>query len=83
MQCHGKFLLALLRGGIGDLQQAVDLLGRAARGDPGQAGIRLNYVRVLILAGKKADARREIDELVKLGDKFPARAEIANLQREL
>jgi len=75
--------LGMLLADKGDLQQAVDLLGRAARGDPGQALIRLNYVRVLILAGKKADARREIDELVKLGDKFPARAEIANLQREL
>jgi hypothetical protein len=37
----------------------------------------------LIKAGKKNEARSELDQLAKLGDKFPAQAEVARLQKGL
>jgi hypothetical protein len=43
---------------------------------PQASPIRLNYAKALIKAGKKDEARSELDQLAKLGDKFPAQAEV-------
>ena len=49
---------------------------------PNAAGIRLNLARALIKAGQKDAARKELDTLAKLGDKFPGQAEVAKLRSE-
>ena len=50
---------------------------------PQAAEIRLNLARGLIKAGKKDAARKELDELAKLGDKFSDQAEVARLRQGL
>jgi len=67
----------------GDFARALELLGKAAKSAPGMSGIRFNYARALAKAGKKAEAKLELGELAKLGEKFPDQAEVARLLREL
>jgi predicted Zn-dependent protease len=55
------------------------LLKEAVALAPQQAMIRLNYAKALIKAGQKNEARSELDELAKLGDKFTAQAEVTAL----
>jgi hypothetical protein len=43
----------------------------------------LNSAKALISAGQKDAARKELAELAKLGDKFPAQAEVAQLKSRL
>ena len=44
---------------------------------------RLNLAKIHIAGGKKDLARKELDELVKLGDKLPQQAEVADLLKQL
>jgi len=37
----------------------------------------------LINTGKRDEARKELDALAKLGDKFPGQTEVGKLQKEL
>ena len=67
----------------GETARALELLGTAAQGAPQFPGIRLNYARVLIQAGKKAEARKELEELAKLGEKFKAKADVAKLLKDI
>jgi Flp pilus assembly protein TadD len=67
----------------GDNARAVELLQKASASAPQASGIRLNLAKSLIKAGKKDAARKELAELVKLGDKFPEQAQAAQLMREL
>ena len=45
--------------------------------------LKLNLARIHIKGGKKDLARKELEELAKLGDKFPAQAEVATLLKSL
>jgi putative PEP-CTERM system TPR-repeat lipoprotein len=67
----------------GQTARGLELLQKAVAQAPQAPGIRLNYAKGLIKAGQKDAARKELDELAKLGDKFPAQAEVAQLQRGL
>jgi putative PEP-CTERM system TPR-repeat lipoprotein len=67
----------------GQTARGLELLQKAAAQAPQAPAIRLNYAKALIKAGKKDAARKELDELAKLGDKFPAQAEVAQLRRGL
>ena len=67
----------------GDTAGALDLLRKASAMAPGAPGIRLNLAKALIKAGQKDAARRELEELSKLGSKFPGQAEVAELKRTL
>jgi len=35
------------------------------------------------MVGQKGEAKKQLDEVAKLGDKFPAQAEVAELQKGL
>jgi hypothetical protein len=50
---------------------------------PEAAAIRMNLARALVKAGQKDAARKELDELGKLGDKFAGQAEVAQLRQGL
>jgi predicted Zn-dependent protease len=71
--------LAVLLVEKGDSARALDLFKKALELAPQASAIRLNYAKALIKSGKKSEARKELDQLATLGDKFPAQAEVAQL----
>lgn len=75
--------LAMLLSDKGEHDKAIALLRKAHELAPQTALIQLNLARVLIKGGQKEAARKELEALAKLGDKFPQQAEIARLQKEL
>ena len=66
-----------------DVERGLALLSQAVAKAPQAAEVRLNYAKALIKAGKPSNARAELDTLAKLGDKFPAHAEVAALLKGL
>lgn len=75
--------LAMLLAEKGETTKAIDLLRKALTLAPQAASIQLNLAKVLLTAGKKDDARKELEALAKLGDKFPGQAEVSQLQKTL
>jgi putative PEP-CTERM system TPR-repeat lipoprotein len=75
--------LATLLVDKGDTARGLDLFKRALETAPQAAAIRLNYAKALIKAGQKNEAKNELEQIAKLGDKFPAQAEVAQLQKGL
>ena len=71
--------LAMLLADKGDTIKALELLNKAVAAAPEASGIQLNRAKVLISAGKKDEARKELEALAKLGDKFPGQAEVGEL----
>jgi putative PEP-CTERM system TPR-repeat lipoprotein len=67
----------------GQVERGLELLAKAVALMPQAADIRLNHARALLKAGKKSDAKQELDVLAKLGDKYPAQAEVAALLKGL
>lgn len=67
----------------GETKRGIESLQRAVALAPEAAGIRLNLARALIADGQKDAARKELDVLAKLGDKFPAQAEVAKMIQAL
>lgn len=74
---------AMLMAAKGDKAGAINLLRKALEIAPQAAPVRLNLAKTLISAGRKDEARSELETLAKLGDKFPGQAEVASLQKEL
>jgi putative PEP-CTERM system TPR-repeat lipoprotein len=75
--------LAMLLADKGDTAQAIELLRKALSISPQTSAIQLNLAKVLVSSGRKDEARKELDALAKLGDKFPAQAEVSRLQKEI
>lgn len=75
--------LAVLLADQGEASRAVELLQKAVRLAPQASPIRFNYAKVLAKTGNKAEARRQLEELAKLGDRFPAQGEVAQLMKTL
>ncbi len=75
--------LAMLLAEQGDSAGATALLLKALEIAPQAAAVRLNLARVLIRAGRKDEARVELETLAKLGNRFPEQAEVKRLQGTL
>ncbi len=75
--------LAMLLANKGETDKAIELLRKALSLAPQAAAIQFNLAKVLISTGKKEEARKELDAIAKLGDKFPNQAEVSKLQKEL
>lgn len=75
--------LAMLLSEKGDYTKAVELQNKALALQPQNALFKLNLAKIHINGGKKDLARKELDELSKLGDKFPAQAETGALLKTL
>jgi putative PEP-CTERM system TPR-repeat lipoprotein len=75
--------LAVLLIHKGEAARGLDLLRGAAARAPHASAIRLNFARALIKAGQKDAARKELDELAKLGDSFGSQQEVAVLRQRL
>jgi cellulose synthase operon protein C len=67
----------------GDTERGIALQRKASALAPESSTIRLNLARSLVKAGRKDDARKELDVLAKLGDKFQGHAEVAALMKQL
>lgn len=76
-------VLLVDQGDQGNQARGLALLKEAVALAPQQAMIRLNYAKALIKTGQKTEARSELDELAKLGDKFAAQAEVTALLKGL
>ena len=75
--------LAVLLVDKGDQARGLELFQKALELAPQATQIRFNYARALIKAGQKSEARKQLDELAKLGDKFPGQAAVAELMKQL
>ena len=75
--------LGMLLVDKGETDRGLDLLRKASELAPQAAGVRFNLASALIKANKKADAKKELEILAKLGDKFPGQAEVAKLMQGL
>lgn len=67
----------------GDTARALELAQKASSLDPNNAQIQLNLAKALVKAGKKDEARKELDALAKQGEKFSAQAEVSKLLQSL
>ncbi len=75
--------LALLLAKKGDYAQAEELEKRAIALQPSNALWQLNLAKIHIQGAKKDLARKELEKLRQLGDRFGAQAEVADLLRSL
>ncbi len=67
----------------GDSTRALELLAKAAELAPQSDTLKLSLARAQLKAGKKPEARKLLDDLAKLGDKFAGQAEVAGLLKEI
>lgn len=63
--------------------QAIEAQQKAIAMAPGANSLRLNLARIQLDAGNKAEARRELERLLNLGNNFPAHAEVRQLMNRL
>lgn len=75
--------LAMILAEQGKTDRSLALLTKAVELAPKAADVRLNLAKVLIGTGKKNEAKVQLDELAKLGDKYPRQSEVAQLQKSL
>jgi len=75
--------LGLMLAERGNAARGVELLQKALAAAPEQHTIRLNLAKALVAAGKKDQAKRELETLIKLGDKFSGKDEAAALMKTL
>lgn len=63
----------------GELEQGLELLGRAAELSPQAYEIRLNFAKALLKADRKGAARKELEALASLDSRHPVQQEAAKL----
>lgn len=71
--------LATTLAAEGDVKRAIDVQKRAVQIDVNDPSLRLNLARLFLKASEKSQARAELEDLARLGDKFKAQAEVAEL----
>ena len=75
--------LAMLLSGQNNYAKALEWQNKAVALQPQVGVFRLNLAKIHIQGGNKDLARKELDELAKLGDKFRGQAEVAELLKSL
>ena len=75
--------LAVLLSEKGDYARASELQTKVVSLQPQNALFKLNLAKIHIKGGKKDLAKKELDELAKLGGKFGGQAEVAALMKSL
>jgi putative PEP-CTERM system TPR-repeat lipoprotein len=75
--------LAVLLADRGDYAKAVEIQNKALGMQPENPIFKLNLAKIHIKGGKKDLARAQLEALSKLGDKFGAQAEVADLLKTL
>jgi putative PEP-CTERM system TPR-repeat lipoprotein len=67
----------------GQVGRAIEVLEKAVQVAPQENRVRLSLARALIKAGKPAEAKKQLAEIAKAGDKFVGQAEVARLMQSL
>jgi len=62
---------------------AVETMKKALALAPNEPALQLNLARLYIKAGDKAAAKKELEAIAKLGDKFGGQAVVADLLKTL
>ena len=75
--------MASIQATSGKLPDAVTTQRKAVASAPNDPKLKLSLARYLIQAGKKSEARDELDALARLGDKFEPQSEVATLMKTL
>ena len=75
--------LGTLLADSGDSKRGIELLQKAVNLQPNLPGMHLNLARALLKDGQKEAAKKELDFLEKLGDKYPNQATVARLKQGL
>jgi putative PEP-CTERM system TPR-repeat lipoprotein len=75
--------LAMLLMEKSDLAKALEWQTKAVGLQPDNGLFKLNLARILVKNGNKDQARKELDELEKMGDKFGGQAQVAELRKSL
>ena len=74
-------------GGIlvdkGELERGLELIAKAKTLQPHDPRIRFSLATALMKAGKKAEAKKELEELAAQGEKIPMHAEVNELLKNL
>jgi putative PEP-CTERM system TPR-repeat lipoprotein len=65
------------------LDKAIDVQRKAVALQPQNSGLRLTLARLYVQSGDKALARKELEQLAQLGDKFPEQREVQRLREQL
>jgi putative PEP-CTERM system TPR-repeat lipoprotein len=75
--------LGMLVVAKGDVRKGFEYLDRARALAPGNLVLRLNYAKALIKAGRKDEARQELEALQGAKDAFPGKREVEGLLKSL
>ena len=75
--------LAGLLAEKGETTRAIQLLTRALEIQPSNADIRLNLAKIYIQSGNKSEAKNELKNLAKLGEKSKNYPEVSSLMKSL
>jgi putative PEP-CTERM system TPR-repeat lipoprotein len=75
--------LAMLLSARGEHAKAIEFQTKAVELQPANEALRLNLARIYVASGDKPRAKRELDTLIKLGDKHPSYAEATALLKAL
>lgn len=67
----------------GETERGLTMLKQAVAAAPAAHDLRFNLAQRLVKAGMKAEARRELEQLTALGDKFARSAEVSELMKNL
>ena len=74
---------AMILAQRGELPKAIELQQKAVSMRPNNYGMRLALAKMYLTKGDKGQARKELDEIARAGDKFPGQDEIKRLRSEL
>jgi cellulose synthase operon protein C len=75
--------LAALLAEENKIAQAIDLQAKAVALQPDNNELRLSLAKLYVRAGNKEMARKELEPLGRLGDKFQHRSEVQNMLQQL
>ena len=74
--------LAVLLSAKGEHAKALELQKKVLVLKPDAPVFKLNMAKIQISAGDKPSAKKLLEELAALGDKFSGQAEVARLRKE-
>ena len=75
--------LAMLLSAKGDYTKALEWENKALALQPENGQMKLNLAKIHARGGNKVLARQQLEQLARLGEKFPAQAEVARLLKTL
>ena len=75
--------LAMLLSEKNDYAKAIEWQTKVVAAQPQNPLFKLNLAKIHVKGGNKDLARKELDDLAKLGDKFPGQSEVAKLLKQI